>query len=353
MAQARFTCAACGADLAWDPGQGQLKCTACGNLESLPPTAGDTGEQCFEEALSHQQQISPGALEVKCDGCGAVFAFEPPQVAGACPFCTARIVMQPKAASPLVAPNALLPFKIPHAGAQNLVRGWIDGLWFAPSALKKMAQLAAQQGVYLPYWSYSAGTITQYRGERGERYTEVVTTTNQQGQRVQQQVVRVRWSGAQGVVQGPHRDVLIVATKVVDERVTDLEPWDLESLTPYEPAYLSGFQAQRYQVDLPAGFVLAKKRMQPQIEAWIRADIGGNEQRILASDTQYRDVAFRHLLLPVWIGAYRFQGRVFQIAVNARTGEVQGDRPYSALKIALLAIAVLLVIFLIAQLQRN
>ncbi len=339
--------------MAWDPGQGQLKCMACGNLQSVLPTAGDTGEHCFEEALSHQQQISPAALEVKCDGCGAVFAFEPPQVAGACPFCAARIVMQPKAASPLVAPNALLPFKIPHEGAQNLVRRWIGGLWFAPSALQKMAQLASQQGVYLPYWSYSADTITQYRGERGNYYTEMVTTTNQQGQRVQQQVTRVRWSGAQGMVQGPHRDVLIVATKVVDERVTDLEPWDLESLVPYEPAYLAGFQAQRYQVDLPEGFALAKQRTEPRIAEWIRADIGGDEQRILASDTQYREVAFRHLLLPVWIGAYRFQGRVFQIAVNARTGEVQGDRPYSGLKIALLAIAILLVIVLIAQLRRN
>ena len=339
--------------MAWDPGQGQLKCTACGNLQSVEPSTGSTGEHSFDEALAHQQQITPAALEVKCDGCGAVFTFEPPQVAGACPFCAARIVTQPKAASPLVAPNALLPFKIPLDGSRNLVRGWISSLWFAPNALRKMAQVDALQGVYLPFWSYSAGTSTRYVGERGDHYTEVVTTTNSQGQRVQQQVVRVRWSSAQGTVDGPFRDVLVVATQVVDRRVTELEPWDLESLTAYEPAYLSGFQAQRYQVELPEGFEVAKGQMKTTIEGWIRRDIGGDEQRIHRMDTRYQDVAFRHLLLPVWIGAYRFHDRVFQIAVNARTGEVQGDRPYSWVKIAILVLVILVAILAIAQISKN
>ena len=339
--------------MAWDPGQGQLKCTACGNLQSVEPSTGSTGESSFAEALAHQQQISPAALEVKCDGCGAVFTFEPPQVAGACPFCAARIVTQPKAASPLVAPNALLPFKIPLDGSRNLVRSWISSRWFAPNALRKMAQVDALQGVYLPFWSYSASTSTRYVGERGDRYTELVTTTDSRGQRVQQQVVRVRWSGAQGVVEGPFRDVLVVATKVVDERVTDLEPWDLESLTAYEPAYLSGFRAQRYQIELPEGVEIAKGQMKPTIEDWVRRDIGGDEQRIHRMDTRYRDVAFRHLLLPVWIGAYRFHDRVFQIAVNARTGEVQGDRPYSSVKITILVLVILLAIVMIAQMSKN
>jgi ribosomal protein S27E len=339
--------------MAWDPAEGRLKCTACGNLQAVTASTESTGEHSFDEALAHQQQITNAALEVKCDGCGAVFAFEPPQVAGMCPFCAARIVTQPKAASPLVAPNALLPFKIPLDGARNLVRNWIGSLWFAPNALAKMSSVDALKGVYLPYWSYSAQTITLYVGERGDHYTEMVTERNNQGQMVQRQVIRVRWSGAKGVVEGPFHDVLVVATKVVDRRVTALEPWDLEALTAYEPAYLSGFQAQRYQVELPEGFEAAKRQMQPTIESWIREDIGGNEQRIHTLETRYSAVAFRHLLLPVWIGAYRFQGRVFQIAVNARTGEVQGDRPYSALKIALLIAVILIVIIAISMASKN
>jgi hypothetical protein len=82
-------------------------------------------------------------------------------------------------------------------------------------------------------------------------------------------------------------------------------------------------------------------------------DIGGDEQRVDHIDTQYSNTTFRHLLLPVWIGAYRFQGKVFQVAVNARTGEVQGERPYSAAKIALLVAAILLIVCVIVLLNRQ
>ena len=99
----------------------------------------------------------------------------------------------------------------------------------------------------------------------------------------------------------------------------------------------AGFQAKRYRVDLRQGFQIARGVKETVIDGWIRPGIGGDEQRILSRNTRY-------LLLPVWIGAYRFQGRMFLLAVKARTGQVQGDRPYSARKIGLLVVAILLAI---------
>jgi hypothetical protein len=97
-------------------------------------------------------------------------------------------------------------------------------------------------------------------------------------------------------------------------------------------------------VELPGGFEKAKAVMQEAIYEDARKDIGGDEQRVDKIDTQYADVTFRHLLLPVWIGAYRFQGKVYQVLVNARTGEVQGERPYSVWKIAMLVGLILLLL---------
>ena len=85
----------------------------------------------------------------------------------------------------------------------------------------------------------------------------------------------------------------------------------------------------------------------------MRRDIGGDEQRIDDVETQYANVMFRHLLLPVWIGAYRFQNKVYQVAVNARTGEVQGERPYSTAKIALLVAAILAIIAILVVIASN
>ena len=88
-------------------------------------------------------------------------------------------------------------------------------------------------------------------------------------------------------------------------------------------------------------------QVSPSIERDVREDIGGDEQRIDSMATEYYKVTFKHLLMPVYAGAYRFNGKVYQIVVNGRTGEIQGGRPYSLVKI-LLFIAVLLVVVLIA-----
>ena len=123
-----------------------------------------------------------------------------------------------------------------------------------------------------------------------------------------------------------------------------LEPWDLPEIRPYEPAYLSGFKAQRYQVELGEGFEQAKAIAAGVIQGDVRSDIGGDEQMISDIKTHYSAITFKHLLLPVYAGAYRLNQKVFQVVVNGRTGEVQGDRPYSFWKITLFILFLLLVI---------
>jgi hypothetical protein len=123
-----------------------------------------------------------------------------------------------------------------------------------------------------------------------------------------------------------------------------LTPWDLDALVPYADEYLAGFRSESYAIDLPGGFERAKAMMLPQIRASIRRDIGGDVQRIATMHSEYHDITFKHLLLPMWICAYRYKGRVFQILVNARTGEVVGDRPYSWAKITLSVVMALLCI---------
>ena len=87
--------------------------------------------------------------------------------------------------------------------------------------------------------------------------------------------------------------------------------------------------------------------MERVIEQDVREDIGGGEQQVNQVHTFTTNETFKHLLLPVWIGAYQFQGKVFQVMVNARTGEVQGERPYSAIKITLLVFGILFLILIL------
>jgi hypothetical protein len=307
-----------------------------------------------QTGTAHLQPVSDQALEAHCTGCGAVVAFHPPEVAGTCSFCGAAIVAEPKAANPLIAPDGVLPVKVPKALAQKEVQQWLASRWFAPNALKKLAHQEGIGGVYLPFWSYDSDTSSSYQGERGEHYYETEWYTDSDGKQQTRQVQHTRWYPASGQVARHFDDVLIAATQSVNAtRLNKLQPWDLNALCPYEPAYLAGFKAQRYQVELPAGFETAKNVMQGTIQGDVRQDIGGDEQRILNIDTAYSNVMFRHLLLPVWIGAYRFQNKPYQVVVNARTGEVQGERPYSTVKIFFLIVFIIALILVIAVLNQK
>src|SRR5215218_885251 len=352
----RFRCPGCGADLQFAPEGGNLTCPYCGRQERIEPSGGTVEERSYEEYLQlHADQmgtLAEGALEVACQTCGATVTFTPPMVAGECDFCGSPLVAQPRSADPVVAPEGVLPFRVTRDAAAGSIGNWIGSLWFAPNALKRLAAHEGVGGVYLPFWTYDAYAASRYAGERGEHYytTEHYTERDAQGREVQRtrQVRHTRWHPASGKVGRWFDDLLVPATKSLPpQRLTALEPWDLGELTPYEPAYLSGYKAQRYQVDLAEGFELAKKTAAPVIESDVRRDIGGDEQRVTRVSTAYSAITFKHLLLPVYVGAYRFNERVFQIAVNGRTGEVQGERPYSAWKIFFFVLAVVAVIVIV------
>jgi ribosomal protein S27E len=361
---AQFPCPGCAADMQFDPATGGMKCPFCGQTQALPELAKDAvvPRHDFDEFVAagaaKLQPLTGQALQVSCDGCGSVVAFEPPEVAGLCPFCGSALVAQAKAADPLISPDALLPAKVPKEQAAGEVKQWLQSRWFAPNALKRFARPEGINGVYLPFWDYDADTDSRYTGARGQHYyeTEYYTETDSNGNSVQQsrQVMRTAWYPCAGEVSRHFAGVLVAASKAVNEsKLNALEPWDLESMRPYEPAFLSGFKAQRYQLELPDGFAKAKGVMSGTIAEDVRRNIGGDEQRIDGVQTLYSNVMFRHLLLPVWIGAYKFRDKVYQVAVNARTGEVQGERPYSKAKIAALVSAILLFIVLLLVLKSS
>jgi len=357
-----YPCSSCGADLLFEPRDGFLTCPYCGHKEAIADSVARVEEQSFEQHLrirpEQMEKLAVNALEVKCQSCGATSIFTPPQVAGRCEFCGVQIVAQPKSADPILTPGGLLPFCVTQQQATGNLRQWLSSLWFAPNDLKRFAEPEAIQGVYIPFWTYDTNTTTDYEGQRGEYYyvTETYYERDSQGNQVQRtrQVRHTRWYSASGTVTGSFDDVLIAATlSLPSNRLAALEPWDLPELKPYNPAFLSGFKAQRYQVDLAQGFELMKEVIAPSIQSAVRNDIGGDEQRIDSLSTSYSETTFKHLLLPVYAGAYRYNGKLFQILVNGRTGEIQGDRPYSVWKIALLVVTILIIVLIVVILYGN
>jgi DNA-directed RNA polymerase subunit RPC12/RpoP len=359
----RFPCNTCGADLRFDPEKARMVCDFCGadqpvdgdeNDPAPPPIA----ELDFRAALAADlpEDEHTEVRVVTCPNCGAQIEFDANIHAKECPFCATPIVIDTGIAR-YIKPRGVLPFALDEGKARAAMVKWLGSLWFAPGGLNEYARKGRKlNGIYVPYWTFDADTKSRYRGERGTVYYET-RTVQRDGKTVQQRVQKVRWRSKSGRVARWFDDVLVLASKSLPKKFTDaLQPWDLAELEPYRPEYLAGFRAEGYTIDLETGFVEARAHMDRVIKRDVRFDIGGDRQRIHDIQTAISDVTFKHILLPVWLAAYKYRGKSYRFVVNARTGRVQGERPWSVWKIVLAVLGVVVVAagigFLIASQQQ-
>lgn len=335
----RFPCSKCGALLVYQPGTQQLTCQYCGQENRIEQRNDEIQEYDFSQALKQLAQAKPTVeiAQIHCDACGAGFKFAQSVHAGECPFCGTQIVTSTAEARPIT-PKSLLPFAIDQNQAKRQFRNWLNSLWFAPTKVKKYADDAKLTGVYIPYWTFDCDTETTYVGARGDVYyvsEEVQTVRDGRVVTEIRQVPQINWTPVSGQVARFFDDVLVGASRSLPRQILDqLEPWDLENLAPYDESYLSGFTSEYYQVNLDQGFDDAKQKMDNVIYRDIAFNIGGDQQRIDQFSTRHSHTTFKHCLLPVWSAAFRFKQKTYRFIINGRTGKVQGERPYSAWKIA-------------------
>jgi hypothetical protein len=283
---------------------------------------------------------------VHCDSCGADVEFDEPEQAKTCPFCAAPIVAAPQRHD-MLRPRGVLPFLIEERDARKAMTEWLGRLWFAPSGLQEYARKGRRMdGIYTPYWTFDAESDTSYTGQRGDTYyvtRQVRVVVDGKSQIQTRQVPQIRWTRAAGRVRRAFDDVLVLASRSLPRKYAEaLAPWDLQALEPYNLKFLAGFRAEAYTVGLEESFGEARRLMDQVIQRDVRFDIGGDQQRIERLDTRIGDVTFKHVLLPVWLAAYRYRGATYRFVVNGRTGTVQGERPYSAWKITLAVVLGLL-----------
>ncbi|GAA5195622.1 hypothetical protein GCM10023322_62730 [Rugosimonospora acidiphila] len=345
-----YPCDGCGARVEFAPGTTVLRCPYCGHEQQVVAVGRQVREHPYEElaTLPAKAHGALGAHALVCQKCGA--RTDSDALAGRCQFCGAPLIADPSAGEQIV-PEAVLPFAVDRDGVRTALRRWVSSRWFAPSTLKKVSEAESLKGTYLPHWTYDAHTETRYTGERGEHYwvTETYTVTvNGQAQTRTRRVQKTRWHPASGRVERDFDDLLVPGTqRMAEQQLERLTPWPLAEAVAFQPEYLAGYDALRYDVEPDDGLRTAKQSTEPMIRDDCLGAIGGDEQRLHSVDTAFSGITFKLMLLPVWLACYLHAGRTYQVAVNARTGEVIGQRPYSPAKIAAAVIAGLVLVVLV------
>ena len=343
-----YPCLQCGGELVWDIGQQLLRCPYCGNEQTVLDPDVEVVEQDFREAVA---ALEAGALagvgvqvagekEVVCQNCGGHTTFTGTLTATRCPYCATPIQRDDVHEAPArLAVDGVLPFQVDQRQADEAIGAWIRSRWFAPNEFKRYATTGSFNSLYCAYFTYDATTTTRYTGRRGDHYTVVVGSG--ENRRTE---TRTRWSHAAGTVRNAFDDLPVCANTGLDRRhVEALEPWPTADARPFNPEYLAGHLSRTYDHDVAACFGPAKERMEEEIRATVRRDIGGDVQQITSMGVHYEGIGYKHLLLPIWLLTVLYAGAPFQVLINGITGEVQGQRPYSRVKIALAVAAAIIV----------
>ncbi|MDO9538323.1 MAG: hypothetical protein Q7J68_08405 [Thermoplasmata archaeon] len=342
----QFECGGCGAHLEFDPKTQNMKCEFCQSEKIIPIEPQPIMEHDFFSAPFATGWDRP-AITFQCDSCGATTSSEK-KIAGKCTYCNSPYVKERPPKADLIRPETLVPFKIDNARVTELFRNWLGKGWFTPSNLTQLSRLDLIKGVYTPFWTYDTQAYSNWTAESGYYYYETESYTvmvNGKHQTRTRQVRKVRWVPSHGQRDGFYNDVLVPASRGMNEDlVLKIYPFHLQQLVPYKPEFLSGFMAEEYGVDLQQGWGTAQNIVNVSEREKCGRDVPGDTYRFLRVQTNFNNITYKHILLPVWIAVYEYKAKTYHFLVNGQTGEVQGFKPISWAKVALFVGAVAAVV---------
>lgn len=349
-----FPCPRCGADLEYHIGHVELHCVHCDyrrkiDLDPDRKIEENDYQQALEQLRNLEQQRRDRADQsatrelIQCPGCSADIVFDESITATECAYCGTPIQRDRiHTDHDRIPVDGVLPYGVDREQAQKSLTRWLKGLWFAPSEFVKRGLRGRFQGVYLPFFTFDSLTFTRFTGQRGDHYTRQVGSGKNR-----RTVTETRWRRVSGKFQRFFDDVLTLAAReAAHPLLRRLEPWPLDQAHPFAAEFLAGFQARTYDIGLEEAFAEAHQRIQSELRSETRRRIGGDEQRIQSMDTRFDAITYKHVLLPLWLMSYEHAGKTYRVVINATTGKVYGERPFSVVKIALLVAAIIFAVLL-------
>lgn len=337
-----YRCEACGSIKVFDVRSQSLKCPHCGSGEQIVSEA-TWREHHLEEYV--QKNISLDEKQSKtmeCNSCGAHIEVEAEKTALSCPYCASNIVLASKQLSSIV-PDGIRPFQIEQHQVGAIFQDWLKGRWFAPNALKNLYEQDKVMGIYLPYWTFDAQVRCKYSAMGGrDRQVAYQDSDGKTKYRTE-----TDWYPTSGDVSDFFDDILIRASLTLQaDLMNQIGNFNTKAIVNYSPAYLSGYASEVHTVEFKDALVYAKDEMKDRTRKRIEEDVRRSYDHVkdIRMNPIYSNETYKHVLLPVYSTAYAYNGKVYNVLINGETGSIAGDYPKSAVKIALLIIAILIVV---------
>lgn len=348
----KFPCPSCGAVMTFNPEKGNLHCEFCQNNIDFDRKDSEIKEYDFFKVVDDKKEAQ-SSLTIKCQSCGAKTVINNDTMSKFCAFCGSSHIVS-KDEMDGITPESVLPFEITEKKAKLKFKSWVKKRIWAPEKFRKQKDFAGKlNGVYVPYWTYDSDTYYHYTAQAGDYYY-VTKYRTVNGKRESYQERKIRWRSVSGSGSCYFDDLQIQASKELNyDLLQKIEPFTLSKLTPYQKEFLSGFLAERYSVDVKEGWDIAKSEINTELHRMVRSSISADEVRNINIVANYKQVLYKHILVPVWLSAFKYKKKTYQYMINGENGKVSGKSPISVLKVIIAILMALGIIFGIYMLVKN
>ena len=320
-------CSSCGANMRFDPESQMLSCDHCGRKESVANTVSACELSLFSDIMTTGAELEQSSV-FTCDNCGAKVVLSATETATSCPFCGTPHVRKTEELSGLK-PNAVLPFLFDHNKALEYSKAWAKKKAYAPRDFKKSLRPEGIKGIYTPCFTFDSTTTSTYYGRIGKRYTRVVGSGK--NRRTETYIV---WRNISGTYHDSFNDVLISAGEKIDQKkINKLSPYETENAREYDEKFILGYMSYRYDREIKDCWDDAKDLIDRVIRRGILNQYVYDVVDYLNVSTEHNAVTYKYVMLPVYVGNFKYKKKIFNFYVNGTTGKVHGKTPVSALKV--------------------
>ncbi len=337
-----YKCPACGGAMEFDSGSQKMKCPYCDTEMSIEDYEKFVMEQeeakkAREAAKKAQEKADentegPGTEKAawtqeelddmviySCESCGGEITADKNTGATTCPYCGNRVVFKGQFEDGLK-PDYIIPFKLNKKEAKAAYEKHLATKMFVPSVFKKENHIDEIVGIYVPFWIFdmvSQGSAS-YDAERTKSWTSGDIKY------IEHNIYEVEREGRMSFANIPED----ASRKMADDLMESLEPYDFKTAVPFKAAYMAGYVADRYDVDVPECEERARKRAEQSLRSALRQTVKGYSSVEPKGDSvSVTSTGHKYALYPVWILNTTWKDQKFIFAMNGQSGKMIGDLP--------------------------
>ena len=323
-----YKCPGCGGAIEFDSASQQMVCPYCGTsyeVETLKAYDEELKKERPSEMTWEFQTNGEwngeqdGMKSYICNSCGGEIIGDATIAATSCPYCDNPVVMMEQFSN-MLRPDYVIPFKLDKKAAKAALNAHLSGKRLLPKVFKAQNHIDEIKGVYVPFWLFNAdadasirykGTKSRTWSDRDYNYTETS----------HYHIVR---EGGVGFDQIP----VDGSSKMPDDLMESIEPYDYKDLKDFQTAYLAGYLADKYDVGSEESIGRANQRVEQSTVAAFAGTVSGYSTLTPEySSIRLANGTAKYAMLPVWLLNTTWKGQKFTFAMNGQTGKLVGDLP--------------------------